>query len=87
LSRESSVYRTNVAEQSTSSPIAYHCDATLLADYPARLCGCAGVTHVLDDVVDRGADERGWISYVTTANRGDLAGDLFVDCTGFAACC
>jgi len=83
LSRESSVYRTTLSEQSTQFPYAYHFDATLLADYLRDYAVARGVTHVLDDVVDVVQDERGWISYVTTANRGDLAGDLFVDCTGF----
>jgi hypothetical protein len=30
-----------------------------------------------------GQDERGWITHVTTGEHGDLAGDLFIDCTGF----
>jgi tryptophan halogenase len=41
------------------------------------------VRHVQDDVVDIGQDDRGWITHVTTKEHGELAGDLFVDCTGF----
>ena len=34
-------------------------------------------------MVDVSRDQRGWISHVTTAHHGQLAADLFIDCTGF----
>jgi len=46
-----------------------------------------GVTHVLDDVVDVVQDERGWISYVTTATGATSPVICFVDCTASPACC
>lgn len=64
-------------------PYAYHFEAALLAKY---LCGYAkkrGVVHVLDDVLDVGLDERGWISQLTTREHGRISGEFFVDCTGF----
>jgi tryptophan halogenase len=41
------------------------------------------VRHVLDDVLEVGRDERGWIGHVRTKEHGDLTGDLYIDCTGF----
>jgi tryptophan halogenase len=75
--------RTTLGEQDTQFPYAYHFDAALLAEYLARLGTGQGIRRVLDDVVHVQRDERGWISHVTTREHGDLAGDLFIDCTGF----
>ena len=80
---ERPTYRTTLSEQSTQFPYAYHFDATLVAGFLRDYAVTRGVTHVLDDVVDVALDERGWISHVVTKEHGDLAGDLFVDCTGF----
>jgi tryptophan 6-halogenase len=38
---------------------------------------------VLDDVTDVALDEQGAIKHVLTKEHGELAGDLFIDCTGF----
>jgi tryptophan 6-halogenase len=80
---EKGLYRTTLAEQNTQFPYAYHFDASLLADFLRDYAVRHGVKHVVDDVVDVAVDKRGWITQVTTSQRGDLAGDLFVDCTGF----
>jgi flavin-dependent dehydrogenase len=76
-------YRSTLSEQDTQFPYAYHFDATMLAKYLTRYGVDRGVRHVLDDVVDVGLDERGWISHVTSKEHGQLHGDLFIDCTGF----
>ena len=76
-------YRTTLTEQDTQFPYAYHFDAALLARYLTRYGTERGVRHVLDDVIDVARDERGWIRNVLTKEHGELAGDLFVDCTGF----
>lgn len=75
--------RSTLAEQTAQFPYAYHFDAALLADFLRGYAMERGVKHVVDDVVDVGQDGRGWITHVTTGGHGDLAGDLFVDCTGF----
>lgn len=65
---------------------AYHLDAgkfaALLAEHAVRRLG---VRHVRDHVtaVERAAD--GDIAAVKTRAHGDVAGDLFIDCTGHAA--
>jgi tryptophan halogenase len=76
-------YRTTLTEQDTQFPYAYHFDAALLARYLADFGTARGVRRVLDDVVDVVLDQRGWISHVQTKEHGELAGDLFIDCTGF----
>ncbi|QFQ99390.1 tryptophan 7-halogenase [Streptomyces phaeolivaceus] len=75
--------KSTLDEQRAQFPYAYHFDADAVAAYLAEYGRQRGVKHVIDDVVDVAQDERGWISHVTTASRGDLAGDLFIDCTGF----
>ncbi|MEV5975392.1 tryptophan halogenase family protein [Streptomyces sp. NPDC052114] len=67
----------------TQFPYAYHFEAALLAKYLTKYSTDRGVKHVVDDVQQVNLDERGWISGVTTAEHGDLTGDLYIDCTGF----
>jgi len=65
---------------------AYHLDAgkfaTLMRDHAV---GTLGVEHVIDEVVDVTVDDAGDIASLQLKAAGTLAGDLFVDCTGFAA--
>lgn len=75
--------RSTMSEQDTQFPYAFHFDADLLAGCLAEYGVARGVRHVVDDVVDIGQDERGWISRVRTRGSGDLTADLYVDCTGF----
>jgi hypothetical protein len=75
--------RSTLADQRVQFPYAYHFDADEVARY---LCGYAtrrGVRHVVDDVAHVALDGRGFVSHVVTAGHGDIAGDLFIDCTGF----
>jgi tryptophan 7-halogenase len=44
-----------------------------------------GVHHVADDMVDVCCHESGDIAALRTRAHGDLAGDLFIDCSGMAA--
>jgi tryptophan halogenase len=80
---DESLGRSTLAEQVAQFPYAYHFDAALLAGFLARFGTERGVRHVLDDVVDVARDDRGWISHLTTRNHGQIAGDLFIDCSGF----
>ncbi|AYG80724.1 Flavin-dependent tryptophan halogenase RebH [Streptomyces hundungensis] len=69
----------------TQFPYAYQFEAALLAKYLTTYAVERGVRHIVDDVKQVNLDERGWISGVTTAEHGDLTGDLYIDCTGFRA--
>ncbi|MEU8028934.1 tryptophan halogenase family protein [Streptomyces sp. NPDC049099] len=67
----------------TQFPYAYHFEAALLAKYLTKYSVERGVQHIVDDVQQVNLDDRGWISGVTTAEHGDITGDVFIDCTGF----
>ncbi|MEL7537712.1 MAG: tryptophan halogenase family protein [Pseudomonadota bacterium] len=65
---------------------AYHVDAGALGEL-LRDHGIAnlGIEHVVDTVTDVRLDEQGNIDRLQLEERGKYSGDLFVDCTGFAA--
>lgn len=75
--------RSTLEEQRAQFPYAYHFDADRVAGFLAEYSTRRGVKRILDNVVDIGQDERGWINRVTTQEHGDLVGDLYIDCTGF----
>lgn len=62
---------------------AYQLDAGRLAELLKRHAIAAGVRHVVDDVTAVEMGPGGWIRHVATAAHGNLAADLFFDCTGF----
>ncbi len=63
---------------------AWHFDAQLVADFLRRFATSRqGVVHVQDEMRDVRVDERGFIEALTTKSGRVLAGDLFVDCSGF----
>ena len=65
---------------------AYHLDAGKFAGFLQRhCCDKLGVRHVVADVREVIMTERGDIAAVETEQAGTVDGDLFVDCTGFAA--
>ncbi len=65
---------------------AYHLDAAKFAPFMQRHCVAKlGVRHVLADVKQVEQSEDGDITAVVTDPAGRIPGDLFVDCTGFAA--
>ncbi len=64
----------------------YHLDAGKFAPFLAKHCtGKLGVRHVLADVVQVNQHESGDIESVLTRQAGEIFGDLFIDCSGFAA--
>jgi tryptophan 7-halogenase len=64
----------------------YHLDATKLGVFLREHCTRSlGVRHVADHVVGIDAHEDGDIAAVRTRAHGDIAGDLFIDCTGLRA--
>ncbi len=64
-------------------PYAYHFDAALLARYLTGYATERGARQVLDEVLEVRLGEDGGISHLVTRAHGDVAADLFVDCTGF----
>jgi len=63
---------------------AYHLDAGKFAPFIQKHCTAKlGVRHVLADVQTVNLAENGDIKSLTTEQAGEIAGDLFVDCTGF----
>jgi tryptophan 7-halogenase len=65
---------------------AYHLDAGKFAPFLQKHCTQKlGVRHVLADVVKVNQTEQGDIRSVLTKEAGEIAGDLFVDCTGFSS--
>jgi flavin-dependent dehydrogenase len=64
-------------------PFAYHLDAALLARFMRDYAMARGVRQVVDNVDDVVLAEDGSIAAVQTHQQGPVAGDLFIDCTGF----
>ena len=65
---------------------AYHLDAGKFAGFLQQHCTTKlGVRHVRADVTTVNQSEQGDIRSVNTSQAGEISGDLFIDCTGFAA--
>lgn len=65
---------------------AYHLDAGKFGEFLKQHCiNNLGVRYIADDVCAVHSAENGDISTLGTANSGLLAGDLFIDCSGFNA--
>lgn len=65
---------------------AYHLDAAKLGVFLKRHCTeKLAVEHILDDVLNVRTAESGDVVALETASGKTLAGDLFIDCSGFAA--
>ncbi len=65
---------------------AYHLDAPAFADLLRGHCTKQlGVRLLTDDVVEIHTTEKDGISALTTKDNGDLAADLYIDCTGSKA--
>ncbi|MDE2163396.1 MAG: tryptophan 7-halogenase [Alphaproteobacteria bacterium] len=64
----------------------YHLDAGKFAPFLQKHCTeKLGVRHVLADVLTVNQAESGDIRSVVTRQAGEIAGDLWIDCTGFAS--
>lgn len=64
----------------------YHLDAGKFAAFLQKHCvEKLGVTHILDHVIDVNSRPNSDIESVSTEGNGTVAGDLFIDCTGFAS--
>ncbi len=64
----------------------YHLDAGKFAPFLQKHCTeKLGVRHILADVQSVKQAENGDIVSVDTKQAGEIAGDLWIDCTGFAS--
>lgn len=73
-------------EFSATANYAYHLNAGKFSTFLQKhCCEKLGVTHILADVVSVNSVDNGDITSVNTAQAGTIAGDLFVDCSGFAS--
>ena len=92
LCPQSEVCRQGLAPKQITTPeyagvvnYGYHLNAGKFADLLKRHClEKLTVRHVLDEVVKVNAAANGDIASVGTQNHGDICGDFFIDCTGFA---
>jgi len=65
---------------------AYHLDAGKFVPFLQKHCvEKLGVKHVYDEITRVESDESGFITHLVTRSGSQLAGDLFVDCSGFAS--
>ena len=73
-------------EYNSVANYAYHLNAAKFSQFLQRhCCEKLGVRHVLADVIHINSDGQGDITSVTTAQAGNITGDLFIDCTGFSS--
>ncbi len=74
------------AEFGAVANYAYHLDSGKFGPFLRQHCiEKLGVTHILDDVVAVQSSSNGDIAAVNTKQSGVIAGDLFVDCSGFSS--
>ncbi|WDQ17121.1 tryptophan halogenase family protein [Rhodopirellula sp. P2] len=64
---------------------AFHLDAGKLAAFLQEVAVSEGVQHVVADVRGAIRDERGNIQSLSLDGQTAVAGDLFIDCSGFAS--
>ncbi|MBL4575384.1 MAG: tryptophan 7-halogenase [Opitutaceae bacterium] len=62
---------------------ALHLDAVLVGDYLKKFCLNIGVTHTIAHVKRALIDESGNISHIELKDNRRIAGDFFIDCSGF----
>lgn len=80
---DGSLGKSTLEDQREQFPYGYHFDADAVARFLCEYGVQRGVRRLVDTITHVAPDERGWISHLTTESHGDVAGDLFIDCTGF----
>lgn len=69
-----------------ASNYGYHLDAGKFSNFLKKHCiEKLGVTYIQDHVVRINSADNGDIASLSTKEHGDLAADLFIDCSGFAS--
>lgn len=66
-------------------PYAYHLDAVRFGQFLRKIAVERGVRHVIDTVGQVKRHEDGSIAALVTQAHGDIAGDFFIDCSGFSS--
>jgi tryptophan halogenase len=64
-------------------PQAYHFDAHKVGKYFKKVCGNT-VSHIDDEVLDSELDENGFLKSLILKSGEKIAGDFFIDATGFS---
>lgn len=73
-------------EYASVANYAYHLDAAKLGGFLRKHCvSRLNVRHVPDLVTEVRSHDNGDIAALRTREHGDIAGDLFIDCTGLRA--
>lgn len=62
---------------------AYHMDAVKFGQFLKKVAVSRGVVAVDDHITDVALADDGSIAAVRTRENGEIAGDLFIDCSGF----
>ena len=76
----------STAEYAFSANYGYHLDAGKFSAFLQKHCiEKLGVKHIIDHVTQVNASITQDIASITTKQQGDIAGDLFIDCTGMAS--
>jgi tryptophan halogenase len=68
-----------------AAAVGYHIENKAYVAYLERQARVAGVEIIDEDVVDLAKDEAGYVTSLKLGDGRELAGDLFIDCTGFAS--
>jgi tryptophan halogenase len=76
-----------ISHENYSGPLsyAYHFDAVLLARLIRKRAIELGVVHIEDTVEDVNLAPDGSIDSIRAAKHGEIRGEFYIDCTGFAA--
>lgn len=70
-------------EYASVANYAYHLNAPKLGEFLKKHCvKNLGVKHILDHVIRINNHESGDIKSLSTESKGEVTGDLFIDCTG-----
>jgi thioredoxin reductase len=77
--------KTNVYDQKTAVPVAYHLDTYKTGQYlkEKAIQVKSKFTYIEDEVLKINQDEKGFVKSVKTKKGKTIKGDLFIDCTGF----
>jgi tryptophan 6-halogenase len=77
--------KTNVYDQRTSLPVAYHLDTYKTVQYlkSKAIKVKSKFKYIEDEVIKANQNEKGYVTSVKTKKGKIIKGDLFIDCTGF----